>query len=145
MGTWSVRLRARLRRAGRRRARLRFLELLAVFDDEAGAAVRLRFPLLAECLDEAAQRALRLRRAELRLDRRFGLGERALAARRRALDPVDVVAERRLQWAAEHVQVRREDRGVERFLLLAFDDFGEQPAVRLALRVDRDPLRHARE
>src|SRR5207249_8563189 len=114
--------------------------LLAIHHHEPRPAVRFRYPLGFEAFHEVRQRRLLLRGRELRFDRRLGLLKRLLASRGRVLDAEDVVAKRGLDRTGEHVLLRREDRLVERFLLLAFDHAGELAAVGLARGVDRRAL-----
>src|ERR1700677_2104454 len=112
----------------------------AVGDDEARAAVGFVAPLLFEFLRELGERRLLASGDELLFDRGLHLRKRFLATGRDTQDLKDVVAEWRLYGTAEHTLGGREDRFVERLLLLAFDDFLEQPAVGLAGGVDGDAL-----
>src|SRR5664280_1672221 len=133
----------RRRRRCRDRRRLGRFVLLAVGNHVARATIRFRRPLLFEFFYELAQRRLLLSRRQLRLDRRFGLLERLLAACRDRLHLEDVVAERSLDRPCEHVLLGREDSRVERLLLLAFDDARQLAAGGLARRVDRHALGYA--
>ena len=71
------------------------------------------------------------------LDRRLGLLERLLVGRRDLVDLEDVVAELRLDRAVSSPFFAREDRVVERLLLLALGDAGQLAALGLGGVVDR--------
>src|ERR1039458_6132665 len=131
------------RRGGGRR--LGGFVLLAVRHHVARAAFGFRLPLLFEFLDELAQRRLLLRGRQLRFDRGFGLLQRLLAAGmdRRHLE--DVIAEGCLHRSAQDVLLSREDRCVERLLLLAFDHARERAAGGLARGIYGHALCNARE
>src|SRR3954452_17265373 len=134
-------LRRRLLLGGGRRLRLR--AVLAVGRLEALAAARLGLPALAVVLAELVERlALAVALQDL-LDRRLGLRERLLLRLGDLRDLEDVVAELRLHRTGELALLRVEDRGVERLLLLALGDAGEQTALGLRCLVDRVLLRDA--
>src|SRR4051794_1169673 len=133
----------RLLLGGRRGRRLRLRAVLAVGGREALAAARLAPPALAVVLAELVERlALGVALQDL-LDRRLGLGERLLLGGRDLRDLEDVVAELRLHRAGQLALLRLEDRLVQRLLLLALGDVGEQAALRLRGLVDRVLLRDA--
>jgi drug/metabolite transporter (DMT)-like permease len=102
-------------------------------------ARRHRPPSRLEVLDEVVERLLLLLGGHDARDRLADLLERAVDRRPDPLDAEDVEPELRPDRPAGAAAARREERAVERRLLLALLDPGEQPAAAPGDLVDRVP------